>query len=516
MTSESQPGTDHVKPRLSFWQIWNMCFGFLGLQFAFALQNGNVSRIFQTLGASVDQLPLLWVAAPLTGLLVQPLIGYLSDRTWTRLGRRRPYFLGGALLASTALILMPRSPNLWAAAALLWLLDGAINVSMEPFRAFVGDQLPPAQRPAGYAMQTFFIGVGAVAASNLPWLLAQLGVGAAGGGSAHASVAPEVRYAFDLGAAVLLAAMLWTVMRSREYPPEQLLGFEATAPLPPARSHTGRDLGGLLWAAAGFGGAILTRAEGLDPHLYLLCGGVLLWGLGKLVVRHSARSGALTTILRDMAAMPQTMRRLAPVQFFSWLAMFAMWIYTTPAVTQVHFGSTNPHSAAYNDGANWVDVLFGTYNGCAALAAIVIPLMTRRLSLQASHLINLLVGGVGLLSFALIRDPRWLLVPMVGVGLAWCSILSVPYALLSTSLPAQKMGVYMGIFNFFIVIPQLVAASILGLLLRVFFGGEPVYALVLGGISLIAAGLLALRVPDAGAERRMGLRRDTTDSAYSA
>jgi maltose/moltooligosaccharide transporter len=423
-----------AKPLLSFWQIWNMCFGFLGLQFGFALQNANVSRIFQTLGAGLEQVPLLWIAAPFTGLIVQPLIGYYSDRTWTRLGRRRPYFLAGALLAAVALVWMPRAPNLWVAAGLLWLLDGAINVSMEPFRAFVGDQLHPGQRPAGYSMQSFFIGTGAVVASMLPWILTRAGVSNTSAAISSGSAIPDtVRYSFEIGAVVLLISIGWTVLRSREYSPQELLSFDDAQP-PPMPSDT-------------------------------------------------------------FAFMPLTMRRLAPVQFFSWLGLFAMWIYTTATVAQVHFGSSDPHSDAFNRAANWVGVLFAAYSGFAAIAALIIPVMVRRLGLRVTHLVNVWLGGAGLLSFGIISDPHWLLLSMVGVGFAWSSIVSLPYALLSDSLPAQKMGLYMGVFNFFIVIPQLVAASALGLVLRVFFGGAPVYALALGGIALIIAGLLVLRVP---------------------
>jgi maltose/moltooligosaccharide transporter len=440
----------HAKPQLSFWQIWNMCFGFLGLQFGFALQNANVSRIFETLGAGLEQVPLLWIAAPFTGLVVQPLIGYCSDRTWTRLGRRRPYFVGGALLAAAALVCMPRAPTLWAAAALLWLLDAAINVSMEPFRAFVGDQLAPVQRPAGYAMQSFFIGVGAVIASLLPWLLTRAGLSNLGTGMAADSIPDTVRYSFDIGAAVLLVAITWTTLGSREYPPEQLLSFEDAVP-----------------------------ASGLTP-----------------LVHARARAGMLTTIIVDVANMPPAMRRLAPVQFFSWLALFSMWIYTTAAVAQVHFGTTDPQSEAFNRAANWVGVLFAAYSGFAALAAVVIPFMVRRLGLRLTHLLNLWAGGAGLLSFLTIQNPDWLLLSMAGVGFAWASIVSLPYALLSDSVPAAKMGLYMGVFNFFIVIPQLVAAALLGFLLRVLFGGAPIYAMVLGGIGLICAGLLVLRVAE--------------------
>jgi len=439
----------HTKPVLSFWQIWNMCFGFLGLQFGFALQNANVSRIFQSLGAGLEQVPLLWIAAPCSGLLVQPLVGYFSDRTWTRLGRRRPYFLAGALLAATALVLMPRSPSLWVAAALLWLLDGAINISMEPFRAFVGDQLSPGQRPAGYSMQSFFIGAGAVVASLLPWLLELGGVRNFVAGGAGSAVADTVRYAFDIGAAVLVLAVGWTTLRSREYPPHELLAFDDALPA----------------------GAVRAAEQPRE------------------------RRGVLATILADLAAMPLAMWRLAPVQFFSWLALFSMWIYTTPAVAQVHFGATDPHSEVFNHAANWVSVLFGAYNGFAALAAAIIPAMVKRLGLRLTHLVNVWLGGGALLSFLVIRDPHWLLASMVGMGFAWASVLSLPYALLSDSVPARKMGFYMGVFNAFIVIPQMVAASVLGFLLRTLFGGAPIYALALGGASFLLAGLLALRVP---------------------
>jgi maltose/moltooligosaccharide transporter len=429
-----------------------MCFGFMGLQFGFALQNANVSRIFQTLGAGLEQVPVLWIAAPFSGLIVQPIVGYLSDRTWTRLGRRRPYFLLGAVLAAAALFLMPRSPTLWIAAALLWVLDASINISMEPFRALVGDQLGSRQRPTGYALQSFFIGIGAVVASTLPWILARAGVSNDAAGASGAQAIPDtVRLAFDIGAGAMLVAVAWTVIRTREYPPQTLLAFDDALETP-------------------------------QVHL-----------------------GMLASILRDLAAMPPAMKRLAPVQFFSWLALFAMWIYTTAAVAQVHFGSTDPHSEAFNRGANWVGVLFGAYNGCAALAAAVIPVMVRRLGLRLSHLINLWLGALALLSFLVIRDPNWLLLSMLAMGFAWASILSLPYALLSDSVPARKMGFYMGVFNFFIVIPQVIAAGLLGFLLRTLFGGAPVYALALGGLCFIVAGVLTLRVPVPGPTRRAAL-----------
>jgi len=482
------------KPELSFWQIWNMCFGFLGIQFGFALQNANVSRIFQTLGADVGDIPILWVAAPFSGLIVQPIIGYLSDRTWTRLGRRRPYFLIGAVLSTLALLWMPNSPTLWIAAGLLWIMDASINISMEPFRAFVGDQLPPRQRPNGYAMQSFFIGVGSVVASLLPWLLAKLGVSNV---AAEGGIPDTVKYAFYLGGAVLLGSVLWTVLSTREYPPEELSAFADS----PADAHTTSDVsrGWRVGLVLGVMGALLLAAiryYTLEKELYLLAGGLILFGglFAWLSITHSG--GMLRQVMGDLYGMPASMRQLAWVQLFSWFALFALWIYTTAAVTSVHYGTSDTHSALYNEGANWVGVLFAAYNAFAAVAAVAIPWMVRKMGLRTSHLVNLWLGGAGLLSFLLIRDPHWLLLSMVGVGFAWASILSLPYALLSDNLPAAKMGVYMGIFNFFIVIPQLLAASVLGLLLRLFFHGQAIWALAMGGASLIIAGLCTLRVAE--------------------
>jgi maltose/moltooligosaccharide transporter len=480
------------KPTLSFWQIWNMCFGFLGIQFGFALQNANVSRIFQTLGAEMDALPVLWIAAPLTGLLVQPVVGYFSDRTWTRLGRRRPYFLVGAVLATLALFAMPNSPTLWIAAGLLWILDASINISMEPFRAFVGDQLPVKQRASGYAMQSFFIGIGSVIASLLPFALSKFGVGNTAG---PGEVPDTVRWAFYFGGMVLLLSILWTVLRTREYPPEQLHAFDEAPPLPRrTRSVAQLRRSALPWLVIGAAGVVAVASFGWAKELYIFMGLLLAYGLLLLLRSAIGAGGALADIMDDLHDMPGAMRQLAVVQFFSWFALFAMWIYTTGAVTSVHFGSSDTTSAAYNEGANWVGVLFAAYNGFAALAAVIIPMMVRRWGLRVSHLVNTALGGAGLISIALIRDPQWLLLSMVGVGFAWASILSLPYALLSDSVPARKMGVYMGIFNFFIVIPQLVAASLLGVLLTLFFDTQPIYALVIGGVSLIVSGLFVLRV----------------------
>ena len=493
--------TNNARPTLTFWQIWNMCFGFLGLQFGFALQNANASRIFQTLGADLDALPKLWIAAPLTGLLVQPIIGYCSDRTWTRLGRRRPYFLVGAVLASVALVAMPSSGALWIAAGFLWMLDASINVSMEPFRAFVGDQLGPAQRPTGYSMQSFFIGVGSVVASALPWFLTRMGISNhATDAAGHALVPDTVRYAFDIGAVVMVAAVCWTVLRTREYPPATLHAFSDSTPDQPEdegamSGGSGQVIKGLVWAALGIAVIVIVATRGLDPKLYLVSSMAALWGVALLLHAAFPGRGFFGTIMHDLEFMPHTMRRLIPVQFFSWLALFSMWLYTTAAVTQVHYHSSDPASSAYNTGADWVGFLFGAYNGFAALAAAVIPFMVRKLGLQRSHLINVWMGGLGLISIALIREPHWLIASMLGVGFAWASILSLPYALLSDSVPARKMGLYMGIFNFFIVIPQLVAASVLGFALKQFLGNAPIEVLVLGGVCFFIAGLLALRVP---------------------
>jgi len=485
-----------AKPTLSFWQIWNMCFGFLGIQFGFALQNANASRIFETLGAPMDAVPGLWIAAPLTGLLVQPIIGYLSDRTWTRWGRRRPYFMIGAVFTTLALLVMPNSPTLWIAAGTLWVLDASINVSMEPFRAFVGDKLAPRQRPTGYAMQSFFIGVGAIVASFLPFILAHFGVANT---APAGEVPPTVRYAFYFGAVVLLASIAWTVFSTREYSPGELASFDDAEPpavhqaAPVAGPPPMLQIGG--WIALGLALAAAIAWRNGDKMLYVLAGLCVAYGLLLGVARVLPGPHMLATIVDDLRSMPRTMRRLAWVQFFSWFALFAMWIYTTAAVAGTHFGSTDPGSAAYNEGANWVGVLFGAYNGFAALAALLIPLMVRLMGLRMSHLVNLWLGGLGLISLMLIDDPKWLLLSMVGVGFAWASILSLPYALLSDSVPAAKMGVYMGLFNFFIVIPQLVAASALGFMLRLWLGGNPMHVLALGGVSLLLAGLCVLRVP---------------------
>ena len=492
------------QPQLSFWQIWNMCFGFMGIQFGFALQNANVSRIFQTLGADYSNMTLLWVAAPITGLVVQPIVGYFSDRTWGRLGRRRPYFLYGALLSTAALFVMPNSPSLWIAAGTLWILDASINTSMEPFRALVGDVLPPEQRGFGYALQSFFIGIGAVVASALPWMMTNWfdvsNTAEAGG------IPDSVRLSFYAGGLIFLGAVSWTVFRTKEYSPAEMASFFDESPDDGAASSASNSSepsflrGGLLWLVVGaVGTLVIDHFSGvLDRNLYILSLGVAAFGLCQIAASMLMRKGktehGLVVVLTDLFNMPGPMRQLAAVQFFSWFPLFAMWTSTTAAVTSYHFNTTDPTSGGYNEGADWVGLLFSTYNVVAMLFAILIPIMVRRMGLKASHMTNLFCGGLGFVSFVFISDPFFLLVSMVGVGMAWASILSLPYALLSTVIPYQKMGLFMGIFNFFIVLPQILAASILGIIVGQFFGGEPVYALVVGGVSMLIASLLTLRV----------------------
>ncbi len=496
------------KPRLSFWEVWNMSFGFLGIQFGFALQNANVSRIFETLGARVENIPILWIAAPVTGLVVQPIVGYFSDRTWNRLGRRRPYFLGGAILASLALLAMPNSPALWVAAGMLWIMDASINISMEPFRAFVGDNLPSAQRTIGFAMQSFFIGVGAVVASLLPWLLTKL-FGVSNQAPEH-MIPASVRLSFYVGAAVFFAAVVWTVFRSREYSPEEMASFDENQ----ARETTLRDrrtpdeyaanggrqiLIGVICIVAGAAFSYWLNRERADQVMILSVGiGVvgLLLVVGGLMQRLGRYDNGFITILNDFQDMPRTMKQLAWVQFFSWFALFAMWIYTTPGVTAHIYHTTDTTSAVYNEGANWVGVGFGVYNGVAALVAFGLPVLARWTSRRATHAICLVIGALGFVSIFVISDPRLLLGSMVGVGIAWASILAMPYAILTGSLPPSKMGYYMGVFNYFIVIPQIVAAAVLGFFVGRFFGGQAIYALLVGGVSLVVAAALTLRVED--------------------
>jgi maltose/moltooligosaccharide transporter len=493
------------KPKLSFWQIWNMSFGFLGIQFGFALQNGNVSRIFQTLGAEIDQIPILWIAAPVTGLIIQPIIGYMSDKTWGRLGRRRPFFLVGAILASIALILMPNSPSLWIAVGMLWIMDASINITMEPFRAFVGDMLPNEQRTKGFTMQSFFIGIGAFVASWLPYMLSEW--------FNISNTAPEgqipqtVILSFYLGGGVFLLAVLWTVFRTKEYSPEELTSFaeeegkeedshdESTEP---TNKYLRR---GIIWTIVGLIFAWPVLQFKLEKELYILSGGFALFGILQLVtagfVKGQKEKNGLVHIITDLYRMPLTMKQLAIVQFFSWFALFSMWIYMTPAVTSHMYHTADTTSVAYNEGANLVSGMFGWYNLFAAgFGLVLLPFLARLTNRKITHSIALIVGGVGLASLVILNNPQHMIFSMIGIGLAWASILAMPYAILTGSLPAHKMGIYMGIFNFFIVIPQILAATILGFMVKSLFGGDSIYALLTGGISMVVAAVLILFVKD--------------------
>ena len=492
------------KPRQNFAGLWNISFGFFGIQIGFALQNGNMSRVFQTLGASMDDLPALWVAAPLTGLIVQPIIGHLSDRTWTRLGRRRPYFLVGAILSALALLTMPLAPALAAplvfAAAMLWVLDASLNISMEPFRAFVGDMLRTDQHAAGYAVQTAFIGAGAVVGSIFPFLLEQFGV---------ANLAPEgtlpdtVRWSFWAGGAALLGAVLWTVLTTREYSPDEQAGFAAAAP-----AATSQPVGALaaksyascaVWIAAGAAIVLAVGGFGLEKEVYLLGGLLVAYGLLSAIAvwlaRQGRTSGMLASIVGDFAGMPLVMKRLALVQFFSWSALFIMWINTTPVVTQYVFGSSDTASAGYNQGASWVNVLFTVYNGVAAVAALaLLPWLARRFGQAKTHSLCLTLGAAGFAMFFFVRDAQILLLAEVGIGIAWASILAMPYAILASNLPQAKLGIYMGLFNVFIVVPQLLVATVMGTLMNALFPGEPVWTMLFAAASWLVAALAMTRV----------------------
>lgn len=445
--------------RLSFWEIWNMSFGFLGIQFGFALQGGNMSRIFQTLGASKDDIPLLWIAAPLTGLLVQPIIGHLSDRTWhPRWGRRRPYFLLGAVLSSLALFFVPYSSALWMAAGFLWVLDASINISMEPFRALVADKLPEEQRSYGFVLQTLIIGIGTWVASNLPWFVTQLGVS----NEADAGEIPQSVYvSFAVGAFVFLTSILVTVFTTTEEPPEDMEAF-------------------------------LREKEESQ-------------GVG---------AGA-TEILGFIRDMPVVMRKLGAVQFFSWFAFFTMWSFATPALTESVFGSPLPAegaedfavlNAAYNDAANAVSSAMGIYGLSSMVFALVLSVWTSRRGLNRrwTHLVSLVMGGVGFLSMSwwtpeTAANLNW---SFALIGLAWGSILSMPYAMLSGAIPPEKMGVGMGVFNMFIVIPQIVAAlGGINWAYKTLLGEEVIQTMVLAGISLVLAGLLNLAIREGDMQR---------------
>lgn len=488
------------RPRQGFAGLWNISFGFFGIQIGFALQNANMSRIFQSLGESLDDLAILWIAAPLTGLLVQPIIGHYSDRTWGRFGRRRPYFFAGAVLAAAALFGMPNAPGLLAAALLLWMLDASLNISMEPFRAFVGDMLDKDQHTAGYAIQTAFIGAGAVVGSITPYVLDHLGIAnvAVGGG-----VPDTVRYSFWFGGAALFLAVLWTVLTTREYSPDEIAAFDGrdvaqhdAPPVPPASTGAG-----LAWIAAGLAIAGVVYVADVEKELYLLGGLVALYGIARIAAGALYERGhtdtLLTNIVGDFAGMPAIMKRLALVQFFTWSALFIMWIYTTPVVAQYVFGSADPASAAYNAGGNWVGILFATYNAVAALAAsFVLQPLARAIGKVRTHALCLAIGALGYVSFLVVRDPYLLLLSEVAIGIAWASILAMPYAILASALPQAKLGIYMGLFNVFIVVPQLLVATVMGTIVHHFFPTEPVWTMAFAAGVMGLAALAMLRVSE--------------------
>ncbi|HSS21617.1 MAG TPA: MFS transporter [Pyrinomonadaceae bacterium] len=444
------------KPRLSFWQIFNMSFGFMGIQFGWGLQLANMSGIYTYLGAKPEQVPILWLAGPVTGLLVQPIIGSMSDRTWNRLGRRRPYFLTGAILASVALFFMPDSAALWMAAGLLWILDASINVSMEPFRAFVADKLNINQRTAGFAMQSFFIGIGATFANGLPWLFRALGVDEKGVDAAKQSVRlipASVSYSFKIGAVVFLLCVLWTVFTTKEYPPDNMEEFERQ------RRETYGD------------------ARGLAKILKII-------------------SELLREVSSALREMPTTMKQLAVVQFFTWLGLFCMWMFFGLMTSYHVFGATNERDPRFIDGQAWGGNAFAIYSITCFVVAFLLPPVARATSRKGVHAISLLCGAAGLLSVYVIHDKFVLLATMIGVGIAWASILSMPYAILSGALPPARMGVYMGIFNFFIVIPEIIASFAFGPVIRAAFGSDnpnaPMYVVMGGGVFLVIAALMCL------------------------
>ena len=494
------------KPRLSFWQIWNMSFGFLGIQFGLALQNANVSRIFETLGARVENIPILWIAAPVTGLIIQPIIGHMSDNTWNRMGRRHPYFLTGAVMATLSLIFMPNSPILSIAPRTLWIMNASINIVMGPFRAFVGNMLPSEQRISGFAAQSFFIGAGAVIASVLPYVLTNWfhiqNTAPAG------RIPLSVKLSFYIGGVVFIFTVVWTIISTKEYSPFKLRQFseEHNYKLDnELNTHSSFSTGifirrGFYWIFAGVILSMLIYIYSVEKELYILTFAFCAFGLVQIIsgvfVSVGKSESGLVVVLSNIYSMPGTMSQLAVVQFFSWFALFAMWIYTTSAVTSHIYGTMDPTSELYNQGANWVGILFGVYNGFAAMVAFLLPVIAKLTSRRITHSISLVAGGIGLISIILFHTPGMLIVSMLGIGLAWASILTLPYAILEGSLPSKKMGTYMGIFNLFIVIPQILAASILGFLVRDIFGGKSIYALVTGGISMFIAAVLILFVKE--------------------
>ncbi|MEI6750052.1 MAG: MFS transporter [Bacteroidales bacterium] len=423
------------KPRLSFAQIWNMSFGFMGIQFGFALQNGNASRILMTFGADVDHLSWFWLVAPITGMIIQPIIGYMSDKTWCRLGRRRPYFLVGAILTSLALILMPNAPHLatfiapmFIGGGLLMIMDASINISMEPFRALVADKLPEEQHTLGFSVQTLLIGIGAVVGSWLPYILGNW-IGISKDASGKGLVPDNVTFSFYFGAFVLLSTILWTVFKTSEYPPSDLAK---------------------------------EKEEEKSTKFFI----------------------------------PPIMIKLLLVQFFSWFALFLMWVYTTPAIASHFYHTTDPNSEAFQEAGNWVGILFGIYNGISAIIALSLPVVAKRLSKKRTHAMALAIGGLSLISFLIIPSHELLIFPMIGIGIAWGSILAMPYAMLASSIPAKRMGVYMGLFNMSITIPQIISGVFSGLILKYLFADNAMLCIIMAGASMILGAISSLFIKE--------------------
>ena len=441
---------NRTKPNLRKADIWNMSMGFLGIQMGFALQNANASRILQTFGADVEHLSWFWLVAPITGMIVQPIVGHYSDNTWTRLGRRRPYFLAGAVLASLGLILMPNAglfaafiPALWVGAGMLMIMDASFNIAMEPFRALVADKLPSSQRTLGFSIQTVLIGIGAVVGSWLPYILAEgFGWGKTAG---EGEIPLNLIISFVVGAAILLGSIVWTVITTSEYSPEELAEFDDK------------------------------ESETIEEE-----------------------KPSLIDIFKDFASMPKTMKQLGLVQFFSWFALFSMWVFTTPAIAEHVFGVAkgDTSSPLFQEAGNWVGVIFGVYNGVSAVFAFFLPKIAAAVGRKKTHAISLILGGLGLISIYFIQDKYWLLLSMIGIGIAWASILAMPYAILAGSIPAKKMGVYMGIFNFFITFPQIVNGIIGGPIVKYLYGGEAIWALVTAGIFMLLGAWSVMRVND--------------------
>lgn len=435
------------KPKLSVAQIFTMSFGFLGIQFGFALQNGNTSRILRSFGADVEQLPMFWIVAPLVGMIVQPIIGHYSDRTWNKMGRRKPYFFTGALLSSAALIFLPNSgglsgviPALWIGAGMVMVMDASFNVAMEPFRALVADNLPDSQRTLGFSIQTFLIGLGAVAGSYLPEYLSKHGFSMEAGSD---GVADNIKYAFYIGAAVFVIAILITILFSKEYPPREYEAYHGKA-------------------------------------------------------EESEHNSGLSEILKDFRKMPKTMRQLGLVQFFSWFALFSMWVFTTDAVATHVYGLKGDYAKdlLYNEAGNKVSSAFGVYNFVAMFYALLLPFIAKKIGRKFTHAVSLMAGGIGLISIYFIKDPAMLNFSMVGVGLAWASILAMPYVILSSSIPAGKLGIYMGIFNFFITLPQIINGLVGGSIVKHIYNGQPIYAIFMAGVFMLCAAVSVIYVYD--------------------